>query len=134
LAASGIRGQYVKRNKLLRIAAKAGKLFISPLPKGAKTRLRKRAYAALGSDMFVAEHLQETFKKVVSEDLLTQAKEITVPTLLIYGANDTATPPKFAELYQGAIAHSKKIIIEDAGHFVHHDQPSKVLDAVRNFL
>jgi pimeloyl-ACP methyl ester carboxylesterase len=134
IASSGIRGHYTKRNKLLRLTAKTGKLLLAPLPAATKRRIRKQAYSALGSDMFVAEHLQETFKNVVSEDMQSEATHIKIPTILVYGSDDTATPPEFGERYHKAIRGSKLVVINGAGHFVHHDDSEVVYEEIRSFL
>lgn len=134
LSSSGIRGEYNSRKKALRLAAKTGKVLTFPLPGTVKKRLRKHAYQRIGSDMFVAEHLQETFKKVVTDDILADAQNITVPTLIVYGKDDTATPPRYGELLHKAIKNSQLVILPSAGHFVHHDQPNEVQRLVREFL
>jgi len=133
LASAGIRGEYKGRVRALRIVAKTGKALTLPLPKGVKQRLRKKAYSTIGSDMLVAEHLQETFKKVVTDDVRDDATNITIPTLLIYGENDTATPVAFGELLHEAIDGSTLEVLPGAGHFVHLDRTSDVVKAIREF-
>src|SRR5690606_38998725 len=98
LASAGIRGEYKGRVKALRLITKAGKALTTPLPKSVKQRLRKKVYATVGSDMLVAEHLQETFKKVVTDDVREDAARLALPTLLIYGDQDDATPVRYAEM------------------------------------
>jgi pimeloyl-ACP methyl ester carboxylesterase len=134
LSSAGIRSEYLGRKKALRVAAKTGKLLILPLPKQFKQRLRKKAYQKIGSDMFVAEHLQETFKKVVTDDVQEDAKKVNVPTLIVYGQADTATPPYYGEIFHEAIKQSRLIMIPNAGHFVHHDQPQLVQKSIEEFL
>jgi pimeloyl-ACP methyl ester carboxylesterase len=78
--------------------------------------------------------LQETFKRVVSDDVRGGAVSLNLPTLLIYGENDTATPPRYGKLLHDAIKHSKLVILPKTGHFLHLDKPVEVENLVKDFL
>lgn len=134
LASAGVRSTYKGRKKILRVAAQAAKAATYPLPKKMQTRLKKGAYKAVGSDLFVAEHLQETFKKVVTDDVQQDAASLQIPTLLLYGADDTATPPEYGKLLAGKIPNSNLHVIAHAGHFVHIDQPEETTTLLKDFL
>lgn len=134
LASAGIRGEYKGRTKALRLVAKAGKALTAPLPKSVKQRLRKKVYGAVGSDILVAEHLQETFKKIVTDDIREDAAHLALPTLLIYGDQDDATPVRHAKILNDAIKTSKLEILTNVGHFVHQDEPDKVVKLIEGFL
>jgi pimeloyl-ACP methyl ester carboxylesterase len=134
LASAGIRGEYKGRVKALRIITKAGKTLSSPLPKSLKQKLRRKVYKTVGSDMLVAENLQETFKKIVTDDVRLDASHVHLPTLLIYGDQDESTPLAYAKLLQEAIQDSKLEVIPGAGHFVHNDQPERVVKLIEGFL
>ena len=134
LASSGIRGEYNGRNKVLRLATKTGKLLATPLPESIKKKLRRKVYETVGSDMLVAEHLQETFKRVVTDDVRADAKTITQPTLLVYGEKDPATPVRQAYVLRKLIAGSRLEILPGATHFVHLDRAAKVGQLVEGFL
>ena len=134
LASSGIRGEYKGRNKALRLVTKTGKFLVKPLPGRIQKKLRAKLYKSVGSDMLVAEHLQETFKKVVTDDVRLDAPKIGCKSLLIYGNQDTATPLKYAEMLDSKIPYSTLHIIKDAGHFVHHDASEQVQGYIEEFL
>lgn len=134
LAASGIRGEYKGRNIALRLVAKTGKLLASPLPKRVKKRLQHKLYTTVGSDMLVAEHLQETFKKVVTDDVRADAEHITIPTVLIYGDEDEATPVRYAEEFNARLKNATLHVIPGAAHFVHHEAKDKVNSLVKEFI
>ncbi len=134
LASAGIRGEYKGRVKALRLVTKAGKALTAPLPKSIKQHLRKKVYTTVGSDMLVAEHLQETFKKIVADDVRADAAHLALPTLLIYGDADDATPVAYGKLLQEAIQGSKLEVVPGAGHFVHTDQPAAVEKLIQGFL
>lgn len=134
LASSGIRSTYKGRKKALRIAAKTAKLPTKLMPKNVQAKLKKKAYAAVGSDLFVAEHLQKTFKEVVGEDLLTSSAKITSDTLLLYGSDDTATLPAYGSMFAEKIANSKLHVIEGAGHFLHQTHAEQVESYIKEFI
>ncbi len=134
LASAGVRDVYKGKKRALRYVAKVAKLATKPLPRSTQNKLKKKAYSAIGSDLFVAEHMQETFKKVVTDDVTDEAELIQIPTLLIYGSNDTATPPSYGKLFANKINGSRLEIIEGAGHFVFKDAEDDVVTQIGEFL
>jgi len=134
LASAGIRGTYKGRVKLLRYITKAGKALVTPLPKVLKDKIRRKVYHTVGSDMLVAEHLQETFKKIVTDDIRADAARLTLPTLLIYGKQDDATPVAYGQALHKLIRSSKFEVVPGAGHFVHLDRAPEVAAAITEFI
>ena len=134
LAASGIRRPQSFRNQALKLVAKSGRALTLALPKTARHRIRRKLYQQIGSDYLVAEHMRETFVKVVAQDVLGDAAKVSVPTLLIYGAEDHATPPIFGALFAERMPKASCVIIPDAGHHVHIDQPEDVSKLIADFL
>lgn len=132
LASSGIRRDSFKKTAY-KILAKGGKLATAILPLKQKSKIRSRFYNATGSDLLVAEHMQGTFLKVVSEDLQAEAEKISIQTCLIYGELDTATPPSFGQIYQHAIIGSQLHVIQNADHFLHQNHTDEVYDYIRKF-
>lgn len=59
----------------------------------------------------------------------------TKPTLVVWGASDTALPPAladgFAELIPGA---GEPVVLEGAGHFLQEDRPDELAAAILRFL
>lgn len=134
LAAAGVRTSQPLRRTALKIIAKTGNLATIWLPERQRRALRKRLYGVAGSDMLVVEHLQETFKKTVRQDVQADAAKITVPTLLLYARDDPAVPLVDGERFHALIKNSHLEILENAGHFVHLDQPQAVLRLIEDFL
>jgi pimeloyl-ACP methyl ester carboxylesterase len=134
IACAGIRGVYKGRVRALRYITKAGKALTMPLPKSVKQKLRKKVYHTIGSDMLVAEHLQETFKKVVTDDVRANAALLTIPVLLLYGEQDDATPVIYGEAFHQLISGSILEVLPGAGHFVHLDRPDDVSHAIEEFI
>ncbi len=134
LASAGIRGEYKGRIKALRLVTKFGKLLTSPLPASTKKKLRTKVYSSVGSDMLVAEHLQETFKKVVTDDVREDAQKIKLPTLLIYGDQDTSTPVRLGQLLADSIKGSKLVILPGIGHMLPTEATEEVSKQIQEFI
>jgi pimeloyl-ACP methyl ester carboxylesterase len=134
LASAGIRNQYKGRNHALRVLTKTGKVITMPLPASVKKRLRRTVYNAVGSDMLVAEAMQETFKRVVTDDVQADADKVDIPTLLLYGENDTAAPVTYGRIFHEHLSNSTLEIIPGAGHFLHTENTAQTLKLVEEFL
>lgn len=134
MAASGVRNNNKLKRSVLKVIAKTGNVATIWMPERYRRDLRKSLYGVAGSDMLVAPHLQDTFKKTVRQDVQGDAAAIDVPTLLIYAADDKAIPVADGRQYHFLITGSKLEVVEDAGHFVHQDQPAKVLKLIEEFL
>lgn len=134
LASSGVRTPYNGRKKAVRLLVKTAKLPTKILPGRAQRAIRRKVYDKLGSDMLVAEHLQETFKNIVSEDMTHEAAMIDCPTLLIYGSQDKATPVDYGQLFERQIEESRLVVIESADHFLHVTHTAAVSREIKDFL
>lgn len=61
-------------------------------------------------------------------------REITVPTLVVVGADDILTPPELAKEMADGIPDADLLVIEDCGHLSTMERPQAVNDAIRSFL
>lgn len=134
LAASGVRTNNPAKRWIFKIIAKTGNIATIWLPERYRQSLRKSLYGASGSDMLAVPELEETFKKSVRQDVQADAVVIDVPTLLIYAKNDEDIPIEDGRQYKDIIKNSRLEIIENAGHFVHQDQPDTVNKLILEFL
>lgn len=135
LAASGVRDTEKIKRFVIKAIAKIGKIFTFWLPDLHKKKLQKKLYGTVGSDMMVAPQLQETFKKTVRQDIQKDAAKLQVPTLLIYGDQDTATPIKnIGSRLHGLIQGSQLRIIPGADHFVHQTFAPATAGCIQEFL
>jgi len=134
LSASGVIDRQKVRKKAVKLVTKTGKALTLPLPARWRESLRERFYRSIGSNMLLPEHMEATFNKTVNQDVTADAARIKMPVLLLYGSQDTNTPPSFGETFEKQIKGSKLHVIDHASHFVHHDQPARVAQLVKNFL
>lgn len=68
------------------------------------------------------------------EGVADRLGEITVPTLIIVGEEDVATPPKEGRKLQEKIAGARLVVIPAAGHSSTIEQPDAVNRAIMDFL
>ncbi len=135
LGSAGTAKRKTFRNSILKIIAKIGKCitYIPPLIFW-RNQLRKKIYRLIGSDYLDAGALQKTFLKIISEDLVTAAGKIIVPTLLIWGVDDTETPLSDGKKLSETIPDAELKIIKEAGHFAHKEKPEEVAELIKEFL
>ncbi|MGH1403664.1 MAG: alpha/beta fold hydrolase [Alphaproteobacteria bacterium] len=85
------------------------------IPEG---KLKDKLIGIFGSaDYQSAGNLRKIFVRVVNEDLSEQAEKIQCPVTLIYGNQDTETPPEFGERYSRLIKHSKLFLLDGQDHY-----------------
>ena len=78
--------------------------------------------------------MRQCMVKVVNEDESGYMSAIRVPTLLIWGVNDTATPIADGEFMEKHIPGSGLVRVEKAGHFSFLDQPYVFMKVAGSFL
>ena len=59
----------------------------------------------------------------------------TKPTLVVWGAQDTALPPALARVFAELIPGAREpVVLEGAGHFLQEDRPDELAAAILGFL
>ncbi len=64
----------------------------------------------------------------------TQIKELDLPTLIIWGAQDDLIPVENATLFHRDITHSQIKIFDDLGHVPHEEDPVATVKVATEFL
>jgi pimeloyl-ACP methyl ester carboxylesterase len=67
-------------------------------------------------------------------DAMGSVASVQVPTLIICGTDDSLTPPKYSHYLHKAIAGSRLVLVEEAGHMVMMEKPGEVNGAIKEFL
>lgn len=78
--------------------------------------------------------MRAIMSKAVNEDLRHLLPSISAPTLLVWGAKDTATPIADARLMQKLIPDAGLVEYEDAGHYSFLDRPAQTAAVIQSFL
>jgi pimeloyl-ACP methyl ester carboxylesterase len=73
-------------------------------------------------------------RELLAEDTTQDLKNITQPTLLIWGARDSMIPPTIGEVFRQEIPKSRLLVFERVGHVPMVDKHKEFNAAVVNFL
>jgi pimeloyl-ACP methyl ester carboxylesterase len=93
------------------------------------------AVATLSGDMRTAgvETVRGDYRAADGFDVMGELAEIDLPTLVIVGAEDRLTPPKYAEYLCTHIRQCSLVVVPGAGHLVMLERPGQVSDAMSQF-
>ena len=93
-------------------------------------------WRALASSDYRAagDAMRATFVRLVTHHLDDRVQAIDVPTLLIWGRRDAAVSRRQMERLEAAIPDAGLVVLEEAGHHGHVDDPSTCMAATRYFL
>ncbi|NLF01028.1 MAG: alpha/beta hydrolase [Anaerolineales bacterium] len=89
-----------------------------------KIALRDAGTQTLLADFTAADHF----------DVMVRLGAIQQPTLIMVGASDQLTPPKYARYLAAHIASSHLITVEGAGHMLMLERPAETAAGIREFL
>ncbi len=79
--------------------------------------------------------LRKILTRVVNEDLSAQARTITCPVLLLYGSEDTETPPEIGERLHALIPQSERIVLKGFDHYsILREAQHQVLHRIKEFI
>lgn len=82
----------------------------------------------------LSDLMKKTFVCVVNEDLTKHLKQITSPTLIIFGKNDKDSPPYMAKTLNKKIRDSALIVFENCGHFAYIEDFQRFVAISQSFL
>lgn len=84
--------------------------------------------------MLHKESYIKTVQATASRTDYPDARQISVPTLLVFGEDDRLTPPEVGRIMQTKIPGAQLVIIPTAGHLSNIEQPAAFNQAVLDFL
>ncbi|HUY78454.1 MAG TPA: alpha/beta hydrolase [Ktedonobacterales bacterium] len=67
-------------------------------------------------------------------DITTELAKITQPTLVVVGAEDRLTPPKYATFLAERMPHAQAVVIPGAGHYVPIEAPDTLASVIHHWL
>ena len=103
--------------------------------KGAQERIEQMRAKRGSSDYNNASPMMRAIlSKVVNEDLKHCMPNISAPTLLILGENDTATPLRDAQIMEKLIPDAGLVSFPGCGHYSFLDNPIQFAAVLRSFL
>ena len=134
---AGIRPKQSAKSKLKTRCYKLGKNILSTalfkkLMPNALENLRKKNGSA---DYNAASPLmRQCLVKVVNEDLTELIPNINVPTLLIWGEKDDATPISDGQLMEKLIPDAGLVVFEGSGHYAFLEQSPRFCRILGSFF
>jgi pimeloyl-ACP methyl ester carboxylesterase len=78
--------------------------------------------------------MRATLVRLVNSDLRGLMPDVGVPTLLIWGSSDQATPLSDARQMERLIPDAGLVVFEGAGHYSYLDEPGRFARIARHFL
>lgn len=102
-------------------------------PKMASKELVDEVYEIV-NDRNRAIRIVVTAKSALRNNLQDKLDLIKAPTLLIWGNNDTITPPFVAEKFDELIEHTELLLIDKCGHAPMMEHPKDFNQALKDFL
>ncbi|HXC45857.1 MAG TPA: alpha/beta hydrolase [Solirubrobacteraceae bacterium] len=123
--------RYYRRVGMAKIGKYAARLLGPP-----GERLRERIVGRVASADYAAaaETMRPTLVRLVNSDLREYLPRISAPTLLVWGAQDTDTPPADGRLMEQLIPDAGLVVLEGAGHYSYIDQAPRFARIVSHFI
>ena len=94
----------------------------------------KKVLDSFGSSDYkqLDDKMKAIFVKVVNEDLKEDAKQITIPTMIVWGKNDKETPVGMGKKFNKIIKNSRLVIL-NGGHYCHIENLEQYCDLCMKF-
>lgn len=128
---SAMGDSYPKRGDYEYIKKKAELTFYDP--KHATKELVDELFTVV-NDRSKVIRVIATARSALRQNLAEEVCKINAPTLLIWGNNDTITPPFVGEEFHKLIPHSKLLFIDQCGHAPMMEQPVQFNRYLEEFL
>ena len=119
------------------VLSKIGKIIFSipPLTLLSDVARRYLYYVAGTKEFFHAEgSMRQTFKHIVTDDLVSSMESMQAPCLLLWGEYDVIVPVSIAKRMQEVIPSATLKVIPEADHGVPFKQPDIFSSYVEGFL
>lgn len=86
------------------------------------------------SDLARYPHLERNFRLIMKQDLTPLIEKVKVPTLILWGQNDTITPVALGEELHAAINGSKMVVFANARHGLPLRNPELLVEPIKKFI
>lgn len=77
--------------------------------------------------------MKEVFKKIISENLREDIEKIKIPTLILWGRNDSVTPLTDANFINDQIKGSRLVVFTDDGHRLPYERAKEVAEEIEKW-
>jgi pimeloyl-ACP methyl ester carboxylesterase len=87
--------------------------------------------AQAAQSLALVKRLRGPAREPMLEDRL---RELTVPTLVVFGTLDSVVPPEMGRIYKDLMPDAHLVFVYDAGHAIAAERPEAFVDVVADFL
>lgn len=111
-------------------------LFSLPPFRLIEDRVRLFWYRLIGARDFLRSQkvMRDTFKKIVTESLISSMQAVRCPCLLVWGEFDRIVPVGIARRMEKTIPGARLVVVPDARHGVPFKKPNDVAKVVADFF
>lgn len=137
LDSAGIKPKKSLKKFLKIYSFKLGKNILNILPQTKKVKeMKEKLFNKVASEDYKnsPEVLRKTMSNILKEDQTKLLCNIKIPTLLIWGENDTATPIRDAKIIEREVSDCGLVVYENAGHFAFLEQIGRTNTIINEFL
>lgn len=78
--------------------------------------------------------LRQVLKKILKQNILSEASNISIPTIIIWGSEDKDVPVQLAKVLKSKIKDSLIRIVWGAGHHPHLEKPDKFQEILSDYI
>jgi pimeloyl-ACP methyl ester carboxylesterase len=135
-ASSGLKKEKTLKQKVANSVAKLGNVVFAVWPLSVvRQNARRILYRSIGEyDYYRAQGtMQETFKRVIEDDISVGIHRLKQPTLIVWGDQDKMTPIEDARRFQKLINKSRLVTVSGTGHRLPYEQPEMFCDYLLKF-
>ncbi len=90
----------------------------------------RRSFAAVGD----VRALAESYDASLSTNVIAAAPGLTMPTLLVAGAQDHVAPIEGQRELAALVPHAELVVLSGVGHLIHYEKAVEAAAAIRTFL
>ena len=101
------------------------------------TKEQIKAYADPVASMEGRYSLLQTARQCIpvnSDDIITKLKDITVPTLILWGRQDAVIPLKVGELLDQDLPNASLEVFDECGHIPQEEKPKETIASISRFM
>lgn len=130
-----IRQPHTIKQRIGFVMAKPGKIMVQFLPRSLQNLFRKLLYKSLGEwDYYKAGALRDTMKAIIAHDVASYLPNIVVPTLVLWGENDTVVPLTIGREIARKVPNAAFVSVKNAGHRLPYENPERFAKETLVFL
>lgn len=130
ISPSGVNNRTLISNLKI-IIVKILKIFVFWLPDTLKTKLIE-LFAS--PDYINAGKMQKIFRKIVNEEVVNDAREINIPTYIIWGDKDSEVKVSTSKKLKSLIKDSTLRILWGVGHSPNIEAPEKLVNLLLEYI